>query len=135
MNLRWASPLCLLILLSACSRNVETAGEPFTGWPAMEQLATDTMMIVGPDASMGNWAAVKQGASSPAFQQGVDSFVAAEVPSQISSVEPLKKETDQALLELIGAAKGGGDNAAIQAAWEKTKASYDKLTAAVNEAA
>ena len=125
--------LLLLALCAGCSETPRVADEPFEGWPAMQKLGTDTIMIVGMDASMGNWAAVKKGASSSEFEKGISEFASSEVPPQIGDVKPLKEETAAGFQKLIDAAKNG-DNKAIEEAWKEAKASYDKLTAAVNKA-
>ena len=125
----------LVVALSAaagCGPKVVTPPETtHGGWTALQEFSMDTLMIVGPDATQGRWAAVRKGAGSDAFKKGVEKLGSAELPTNLSSHKALKDETVANLRNLVAAAKTAGGNQELQAAWEAAKVSLDKLTAAI----
>jgi hypothetical protein len=118
-------------VLTGCGPKVDIPETTHGGWTALQEFSMDTLMIVGPDASQKRWAAVRKGASSDAFQQGVEKLGAAELPPSLSAQKGLKDEAVTNLRSLIAAAKTGGDNKALEDAWDQAKSSLDKLTTAV----
>jgi hypothetical protein len=116
--------------LSGCGSSGPPTSVASDQFPALQELSMDTLMMIGPDASMGRWAVVKKVAASPAFEEKVGHFEKAEIPSQISNGPALKERTVKALQSLITASRTGGDNATIEGAWKEIQAAIAELNAA-----
>jgi hypothetical protein len=132
------SRLYFPVFLLSCllSAGCDSSGPPVPetthgGWAPLQEFSMDTLMIVGMDATQKRWAAVRKGAASEPFQQGVEKLGKAELPANLSSHKGLKDEAVQNLNGLIQAAKTNAGNQELEGAWNASKGSLDKLTATI----
>ena len=129
MRIYVVAGLLAVLIAGGCSSGTSSPmnNEEFT---AVRELSGDTLMMVGPDASMGRWAVVKKAASSKEFADKVAKFESATVPASIPDGAALKEKTVKALQNFIAAAKAS-DNASLEAAWKELHAAIGNLNAAV----
>lgn len=119
-----------VLIAGGCSSGASTKSVNSDEFPALRELSMDTLMMIGPDASMGKWAVVRKGAASKEFGEKVGHFESATLPSGIADGAALKEKTVKALQALITAARTNGDNATMEAAWKDVQTAVGNLNAA-----
>lgn len=118
------------LIAGGCTGGASTKSVNSDEFPALRELSMDTLMMIGPDASMGKWAAVRKGAASKEFAEKVGHFESATLPTSVPDGASLKEKTVKALQGLITAARTNGDNATMEGAWKEVQAAVARLNAA-----
>ena len=122
--------LLAVLMAGGCSSSAPPTSVASDEFPALRDLSTDTIMMVGPDASMGNWAAVRKAAGSKVFAEKVAKFESATIPTSIPDGAALKEKTVKALQNFITVAKTTSDKESISGAWKQLHDTIGELNAA-----
>lgn len=127
------STLCMvaLFLASGCDSAPPTVDpeKPHGEWTALQDLQTEGLMIIGQDASMGNWRAVRAGAASEPFQKAVEKFTSASLPPELEEHQDLKAKFDEGLNSIVATAKSGGNPQEMEANYNKAMDAMKELKA------
>lgn len=127
-----ATIVCLATL-SGCGGSQPPAPEmALGGWPELQEFSLDTLMIVGPDASQGRWAAVKQGANSEPFKKGLEKLANAPAPPGLSSHQA-EKDAVVAAFKSLSAAAASGTQQELESKWKEAKAALDTLNTSISK--
>lgn len=118
-----------LLVSAGCesSTPVTDPEKPHGEWTALQDFQMEGMMIIGQDASMGNWAAVRKGASSEEFKAAVEKFTASPLPAELETHKDVKTKVDQALNDMVATARSGGNPQQLEADFKQAQEGIAEL--------